>query len=325
MKGLQHKHFLTIFVAVFVVFHAVVMTTNYLVDPFFKYREEKQSISTSRVSIPYNEILVKLPKLERSDARKFIFGDSRGNMFNQRITNTHEQDAWFNFSIGGASPLEVLSTIEHTLSTKGPDHIDEVLLVMPLRLFVDRRINSFPTSLDLIQSDLLYLTNTLVFTGSYANVIKQVSGDTVKTQKQKGKKSAAWKSWVKHAELKVLDWQKPNSMMERYESLFETLRKHEIQFTIMLPPVHNDIKHVYRDGMPEIWSAYHNFYARMPETINCMDYSHNENHNRFNDPYHADSGYAGELFQDFVLKQNRVCVNSALAQRAHQRVSVTSH
>ena len=301
----QYMVFIKWFLGLFASVYIVLALINYYVDPFFIYTKQSESISSPAISKPYNELLLKLSLFKYNDRNKIIFGDSRGNTFTERVIREVADDTWHNFSIGGASPLEVVSLVEYALGEK--KDINEIMLVMPLRLYVDRRVNRFDEAYDLINSDFIYLTNTLVLKASLANIAFYISKTKLKTQKQSGDKAAAWKHWVKHAKLKVLDWQIPYRIKDKYDNLFEKLRKNNIKFTIVLPPISQDIQSVYRDSMPEIWSDYYAFFGKQPETINCMDNHYVSDKDMFKDPYHADYELSKMVFSDLINGEHTVC------------------
>jgi hypothetical protein len=307
MTTTDHKLFIRWFLGSIALFYAVLCSFNFLLDPFFKYDHIKPSPSNEYVSRPYNELLLKLAVLDKKDATKFIFGDSRGNGFNSKILRKVEADTWFNVSIGGASPLEVVSLLEYIIEHLPKEQLEHIVIVLPMRLFVDRRQNRFDEAKGLLNNDFLYLSNTLVLKTSFANVMAASTGKQSKTQKQGGKKADAWQYWLRHAELKALDWQIPEQIMERYSRVFATLREKNIPFTIMLPPVHREIQTIYREGTPEVWAAYQAFFESFDESFNCMVDAVNDDKALFKDPYHAGDDLNERVFRQLVSGESGPC------------------
>ncbi len=303
----QYYLFIRWFLGVFIFIYILSAAINFSFDPFFKYFSQDESNSNYKISQPYNEILTKLSLVKQQNAKKFIFGDSRGNVFTDEIVESVAAGSWYNFSIGGASPIEVISLVEYTLETVGKDKIEHFIIVLPIRLFVDRRVDRFSEAKDLLESNFLYLTNTLVLKASMANALYHFSGTQLKSQKQPGSKEEVWKYWIKHADLRTRDWQIPTRTMKMLNTLFEHLRKEDIHFTIILPPIHNDIIDTYSKGMPEIWQTYLSFYQQFPETLSCLDSSYNTQSEMFKDPYHSDGPYSELVFNDIVNTQYQVC------------------
>lgn len=307
MPKKQYGVFIRWFFAVFAGYYIISAIINLTVDPFFKYNDEKKSLSTFKVSKSFNEMLTKISLLKYQNSRKYIFGDSRGNSFSNDILESLEPGGWYNFSIGHAFPVEITSLVEYTLKAVRKNQIDHVIIVLPIRLFVDRRTDRFTEANELLASNFFYLTNTLVLKASIANLVYLVRGTILKSQKQEGTKEAAWKFWLNHARLKTLDWQAPYNNMERFTSLFDLLRKNDISFTILLPPIHKDLQKVYIEGMPEIWQKYISFYSQFPETRNCLLSENNSNAALFRDPFHSDSPYSELVIHDVVSNKQEIC------------------
>lgn len=301
------------FVWGFVALTASTASINFVMDPFFVLRGADNSFSRYNVSRPYNEIMLTLALAREEEATKYIFGDSRGRAFTDELLDTHEPGSWYNFSVGGSSPLEVITLAEGVIAD--PDReIEELMFVLPLRLYIDRSENRVHEAQDLVGSPLRYLTNTLVFRASLSNVAYALTERRLKTQKAAGRRESVWRSFVRRAELKVLDWQVPDEMSARYNQLFSELRNRNIPFKIVLPPVHNDITDVYRDGMPEVWSHYQDFVAAQPETIDCNDNTIVTRRDNFKDPGHATHQVVATVFKELVERNFEHC-RPALASR----------
>ena len=303
----QYIIFISWFFGLVGIVYLALASINYYMDPFFLYTSQTKSKSSVDISKPYNELLLKLSLFQSSNKNKLIFGDSRGNVFSDKVTQEVNGDNWFNFSIGGATPNEVVSLIEHAIDSRDKSVIEKVIIVLPLRLYVDRRTNRYDEANDLLNRDFIYLTNTLVFKASLAQLFNNFFGVQVKTQKQSGGKEDAWQHWIRHAELKTLDWKIPSRIKNRYLELFHRLRDENIKFTIVLPPIHKDIQDIYKKGMPENWRDYLSYFSKQPETINCMNSLHVNNINMFKDPYHSNPEFSKMIFSDLINNERILC------------------
>ena len=281
---------------------------NAYYDPFFQLRAAERSNSSEAISRPFNEILMKVGLARDSSHRKFIFGDSRAANLPRKMIAEVGGDQWFNFGVGGAAPREIVALVNRTIDERAVDH---VLIVLPLRLFVERRLNRVPEVLSLAENRGLYLTNNLVLRASLANLVHDVSGQVTKTQKQGGTKRDAWNHWLQHARRKTQDWAVPQQLMADLDATFRELRARNIDFTVMIPPIHSEVRRIYASGMPEVWRAYHDFLYAQPETIDCSRHPVTNDEALFRDPYHADGPLMRRLFSDFVGQRSDICMDPA--------------
>jgi len=306
MRSQFYFEFVRWFIGSFICCYILVVAGNWYIDPFFKYKDEVDSISSFKISKPFHEILAKTFLLEYQQPKVFIFGDSRGNTFTPTVMDEYVDSSWYNYSIGGASPDEVLSLVEYVLDQNRSD-IEHIYIVMPIRLFVDRRLDRFVDVEGLLENEALYLTNTMVFRASIANAIFSISGIQVKSQKQKGKKEDAWQGWLDHARMKTLDWQTPVVTKRKYADLAARLQREGIDYTFVLPPIHREIQEIYKEEMPDLWQDYLTFYHGFDQTLDCLGSNFNEDESLFSDPYHAGAKYAGMLLQDLTGTEHHIC------------------
>ncbi len=304
---MNSRIFLSWFLSTVATYFVFVSALNFFYDPFYKYQPLGKSRSHFQFAKSYNEALLKLSLLGQTDKRSFIIGDSRGNVFTEDVIKEVDESRWINLSMGGAQPKEIVGFVDRLIEKRGKNSIDEIMIVLPIRLFVDRRVNRLNEAESILDNNFVYLTNTLVFRSSMANLIFDFTGIVLKTQKQKGSKEEAWKFWLAHAKKKTLVWEMPNKQMQSYKEVFERLRENGIKFKIVSPPVYNGVVDIYSAGMPDIWDAYLSFLQSQPETVICLSASYNSDYGMFNDPYHANKLFAKIIFDDLVNQRGSVC------------------
>lgn len=294
-----------IFFACVLGYYACVAALNVVVDPFFQLTEWKTSFAEKAVSRPFNEILLKAGAYRDSGATRIVTGDSRAFPFTAERFAAHGSNGWFPFGIGGGHVREVVDAV-HFAAALG--ELEQVVLVMPMRMFVERQGNRFPEALDLASRPMLYLTNSLVTKASLANLYFHATGGIVKTQKQEGSKADAWAYWLRHAALQAEVWQAARvPTRELLTGLFDWLRSQGIAFTILMPPIHDDLRAVYQDRLAADYADYLQFFRALPETLDCTDTARSADYDQFRDPYHFDEGIAEILVADLLAGGGEIC------------------
>ncbi|MCP4406193.1 MAG: hypothetical protein GY807_00195 [Gammaproteobacteria bacterium] len=302
----QYKKYLGILLSLIGSYYIVVFSFNYIIDPFnLKKSAIDFGYSKKKIAVPYNHILYNINEFNHGDYTKVIFGDSRGRALYRKYFITYDDNKWFNFSFGEANILEIIDSVYYAVEN---NDLEKVLITIPFRVFIDRDLNRFPEALDLVSSPPLYYTNTLVTKVSGASLLYLLKDKVIKTQKQGGKKKAAWRYWIKRARTKAHAWSPARRIIVKLEKLFDHLDKKGVKYTVFLPPLHNDILDEYLPVIGDHYHKYVKFLTSNAETLDCTKAPFIDDYDAFSDPYHFNQENAELIIKEYLSGNNNLCV-----------------
>jgi len=263
-----------------------VYVVNYIVDPFEYNDSDLVELDRKQISNVIQRRVYKMSRFRHFNGDTVLFGDSTINQFPPESFADKGGNIPFNFGVGGSNLYEMLDVINYALNNKSG--IKRVYLGVPFGDFDDvENMSTFVANADVTRNTFTINLSYVSARASLENLVYRASGYQMTTERPPMEPDLFWAASITSAQTQLERRIGASKIKHRLLQTVCALKDRGIDVTIVVPPVHADIRKVWFTQVPREYAAYKAWLPVLGTVIDLdVDGPFVRNRSNFEDPAH---------------------------------------